>query len=538
MHGPFRTEFFWIVESFIRNRAQESDTLVMVWVGLFIQRILDAMEVQEAWDMIPPHDHISLDFVPDVVGGDDLWVSKRRPVSHTDLPLAQGLFLVADVLAYASGVPKPKPHKRGCLTANDAEAVAKAKEDILGIVEALDSQLQLGGPDCVTDAGVAGAGLVGAASGAFAKRRRNESPMANSCPRALRYSTTKEVDEPLRMARGDQIRLEKQTKTIGRSRRETKLRCDTQEPLKRMRGSRIRLGSVEWRLQAKLQCDTQRRNAFLKYKNGETLLGLLWLHEKRWEIISCTILPLLKPPSIKHVARAPFSRVQSCHDHLPTVHPHRWYTTAFGPVPLQLATMIAALLCSNSNHVTVTYRFGKAIIPKAYLSPSSMAVIMENYSNQPHQAVCFRGSDFAKGAHGSKFVHDLHSQHVRQSVQRDTLSLGLLRILARDFIGVQGPIRTNAIFFAWSHDNMTRDSTTPAHTSHYHDSQPVSTSPVRPGQSHSSSLVSMSCEEMRAKISLLMAQLMEKEEEIRVAMRWKEEAEAKLEDIKDVLCQF
>ncbi|KAF9503649.1 hypothetical protein BS47DRAFT_1402205 [Hydnum rufescens UP504] len=125
------------------------------------------MEVQEAWDMIPPHDHISLDFVPDVVGGDDLWVSKRRPVSHTDLPLrvpvttfltptaselqAQGTGVIpgADVLAYASGVPKPKPHKRGCLTANDAEAVAKAKEDILGIVEALDSQLQLGGPDHV-----------------------------------------------------------------------------------------------------------------------------------------------------------------------------------------------------------------------------------------------------------------------------------------------------------------------------------------------------------------------------------------------------
>ncbi|KAF9516237.1 hypothetical protein BS47DRAFT_1442293 [Hydnum rufescens UP504] len=226
----------------------------------------------------------------------------------------------------------------------------------------------------------------------------------------------------------------------------------------------------------------------------------------------------------------PSPRVQSRHDHLPTVHPHRWYTTAFGPVPLQLATMIAALLCSNSNHVTVTYRFGKAIIPKAYLSPSSMAVIMENYFNQPRQAVCFRGSDFAKGAHGSKFVHDLHSQHVRQCSRTD---------------------KDKCNFFAWSRepavistattgtmstdDNTTRDSTTPAHTSHYHDSQPVSTSPVRPGQSHSSSLVSMSREEMRAKISLLTAQLMEKEEEIRVAMRWKEEAEAKLEDIKDVL---
>jgi Tetraspanin family len=55
----------------------------------------------------------------------------------------------------------------------------------------------------------------------------------------------------------------------------------------------------------------------------------------------------------------------------------RWYTIAFGLVPLQLGTMIAALLCSNH----VTYRFGKGMMPKAYrLSPSSMAVIMENYA--------------------------------------------------------------------------------------------------------------------------------------------------------------
>jgi hypothetical protein len=46
-------------------------------------------------------------------------------------------------------VPKPKQCKQGHLTADNAEAVAKAKEEILGIVEALDSQLQLGGPDGV-----------------------------------------------------------------------------------------------------------------------------------------------------------------------------------------------------------------------------------------------------------------------------------------------------------------------------------------------------------------------------------------------------
>jgi hypothetical protein len=84
-------------------------------------------------------------------------------------------------------------------------------------------------------------------------------------------------------------------------------------------------------------------------------------------------------------------------------------------------------------------------------------------------------------------------------------------------------------------NNITHDSTTPTPTAHYYDSQPASTSPVHLGQSHSSSLVSMSCEEMWAKILLLTAQLMEKEEEIRVAMHWKEEAEAKLEDIKDIL---
>jgi hypothetical protein len=83
-------------------------------------------------------------------------------------------------------------------------------------------------------------------------------------------------------------------------------------------------------------------------------------------------------------------------------------------------------------------------------------------------------------------------------------------------------------------NNMTHDSTTPAPTSHYYDSQPASTSPVHLGQSHSSS-VSMSHEEMQAKILLLTTQLMEKEEEIRVAIHGKEEVEAMLEDIKDVL---
>ncbi|KZS93494.1 hypothetical protein SISNIDRAFT_411239 [Sistotremastrum niveocremeum HHB9708] len=56
-----------------------------------------------------------------------------------------------------------------------------------------------------------------------------------------------------------------------------------------------------------------------------------------------------------------------------------WYIAAFGLVPVHLATMFAALLCSNH----VTYRFGKGMMPKAYrLSMGSMAVIMDNYANQ------------------------------------------------------------------------------------------------------------------------------------------------------------
>lgn len=55
----------------------------------------------------------------------------------------------------------------------------------------------------------------------------------------------------------------------------------------------------------------------------------------------------------------------------------RWYATAFGLVPFQIGAILVALLCSNH----VTYRFGKGMVPKAYrLSPSAMAVIMDNYA--------------------------------------------------------------------------------------------------------------------------------------------------------------
>lgn len=55
----------------------------------------------------------------------------------------------------------------------------------------------------------------------------------------------------------------------------------------------------------------------------------------------------------------------------------RWYTASFALVPLQVASIFIALLCSNH----VTYRFGKGMMPKAYrLSLTSMAVIMDNYA--------------------------------------------------------------------------------------------------------------------------------------------------------------
>ncbi|KAJ7486420.1 hypothetical protein B0H11DRAFT_2016118 [Mycena galericulata] len=57
----------------------------------------------------------------------------------------------------------------------------------------------------------------------------------------------------------------------------------------------------------------------------------------------------------------------------------RWYTVSFGLVPVHIAVMVSALLCSNH----VTYRFGKGMMPKAYrLSKESMAVIMEGYAAQ------------------------------------------------------------------------------------------------------------------------------------------------------------
>jgi len=55
----------------------------------------------------------------------------------------------------------------------------------------------------------------------------------------------------------------------------------------------------------------------------------------------------------------------------------RWYAAVFILVPVHIAVMVSALLCSNH----ITYRFGKGMMPEAYrLNLSTMAVIMENYA--------------------------------------------------------------------------------------------------------------------------------------------------------------
>jgi hypothetical protein len=55
----------------------------------------------------------------------------------------------------------------------------------------------------------------------------------------------------------------------------------------------------------------------------------------------------------------------------------RWYAAVFILVPIQIAVMVAGLLCSNH----ITHRFGKGMMPEAYrLNTRTMAVIMENYA--------------------------------------------------------------------------------------------------------------------------------------------------------------
>lgn len=57
----------------------------------------------------------------------------------------------------------------------------------------------------------------------------------------------------------------------------------------------------------------------------------------------------------------------------------KWYTFVFALVPLHIACIVAAILCSNH----ITYRFGKGMTPKAYrLNQEAMAVIMDSYARR------------------------------------------------------------------------------------------------------------------------------------------------------------
>ncbi|KAJ3770308.1 hypothetical protein FB446DRAFT_671407 [Lentinula raphanica] len=86
----------------------------------------------------------------------------------------------------------------------------------------------------------------------------------------------------------------------------------------------------------------------------------------------------------------------------------KWYTIAFGLVPLQLAAIVAGLLCSNH----VTYRFGKGMMPKRYqLNPNAMKVIVDKYTNEIAEQY---GKNVASDvivrsgmqSYGSSLVHD------------------------------------------------------------------------------------------------------------------------------------
>ncbi|KAF9066497.1 hypothetical protein BDP27DRAFT_1543991 [Rhodocollybia butyracea] len=87
----------------------------------------------------------------------------------------------------------------------------------------------------------------------------------------------------------------------------------------------------------------------------------------------------------------------------------RWYTIAFGLVPLQITVLVAGLLCSNH----VTYRFGKGMIPKRYqLNPSAMKVIVDKYKNEI----------------SDRYGNDIASDIIARSPGLQNYSLGLVEL--------------------------------------------------------------------------------------------------------------
>ncbi|KAF9503020.1 hypothetical protein BS47DRAFT_1369853 [Hydnum rufescens UP504] len=109
-------------------------------------------------------------------------------------------------------------------------------------------------------------------------------------------------------------------------------------------------------------------------------------------------------------------------------------------------------------------------------------------------------------------------------------------VLSRTWSGIVAPLNTgDTAETSFNSNPIPHPSTSSSQPAlPYH----IPTSPMTPlSLSPSISLPSssMSCEEMCNKIATLIMHLQEKEQELTVAMRWKDKAESKLEDLKDHL---
>ncbi|KAJ7472540.1 hypothetical protein FB451DRAFT_1249906, partial [Mycena latifolia] len=113
----------------------------------------------------------------------------------------------------------------------------------------------------------------------------------------------------------------------------------------------------------------------------------------------------------------------------------RWYTISFALVPVQIAVIVAGLLCSNH----VTYRFGKGMMPKAYrLSREAMAVIMERYAAQlaeqygPDAAAHIMASASGASTPGTPYARD------PASAQGSEINLSTMPYASRPVEGLPG----------------------------------------------------------------------------------------------------
>ncbi|KAG8988832.1 hypothetical protein FRB94_000377 [Tulasnella sp. JGI-2019a] len=121
----------------------------------------------------------------------------------------------------------------------------------------------------------------------------------------------------------------------------------------------------------------------------------------------------------------------------------RWYIASFALVPLQLACIYAALLCSNH----ITYRFGKGMMPKAYrLNQESMAIILDNYANQLAEQY---GDDVAQDVLSrsrSNLALDTlsYSSHSNADNRRSSWSGTTVPVGGSSPYGHYGPVNTGA----------------------------------------------------------------------------------------------